>query len=282
MDHIFLDTKTDVIENATKVWDVVGPYVMTIFEALVIIFIGRKLIKWISNLTRKAGEKAKLERGVLSFLVSLVNIVLYAILIIIVASEVGIPTASLIAVLGSIGVAVGLALQGSLSNFAGGLLILIMKPFLVGDYIQIDGNEGFVTDIDICYTKLRTFDYRTVIIPNGKLSNTNMVNWTKEKYRRVEFIVPISYEDDIKSVKSMLFELAAKNELIINTEELPMLVQLQNYGESSIDLIVRMWCKTPNYWKVLFGMKESIRYGMIEKGFTIPFKQVDLHMKEEK
>ncbi len=278
---VFLDAENEKgIEILEHAWAIAKPICFALIKVAVIFLIGRKLIRLLTDLIRKAGNKAKLERGLLSFLTSLTNIVLYGILAIMIAGIVGIPTASLVAVLASCGATIGLALQGSLQNFAGGILILFMKPFIIGDYIVSGANEGFVVDIDICYTRLRTFDNRIVILPNGSLANNNLINFTKEKIRRVDIVVPISYTDDIRTLRKLLIAAAEENEMVI-TDVKPAVVNLKTFGDSSINLNYWVWCKSEDYWNVYFAMMEKVKYIIDENGFTIPFTQVDVKIKQE-
>ena len=278
---VFLDAENEKgIEIVEHAWAIAKPICYALIKVAVIFLIGRKLIRLLTDLIRKGGNKAKLEKGLLSFLTSVTNIVLYVILGIIIAGVVGIPTASLVAVLASCGATIGLALQGSLQNFAGGILILFMKPFIIGDYIVSGSNEGFVIDIDICYTRLRTFDNRIIVLPNGSLANNNLVNFTKEKIRRVDIVVPISYTDDIRTLRKLLIAAAEANEMVI-TDVKPAVVNVKAFGDSSINLNYWIWCKSENYWKVYFAMMEKVKYIIDESGFTIPFTQVDVKIKQD-
>lgn len=263
-----------------EIWNIVAPIVWKIILVVLILIIGRKLIGYVINLVKKATAKAGVEQGVISFLASLTKILLYAILVIIIAGLFGVPTASFVAVLSSCGLAIGLALQGSLQNFAGGVLILLMKPFVVGDYIVAKGLEGTVDSIDICYTKLRTGDNRIVIIPNGALSNSDLINVAKEPTRRVDLIVPISYSDDISGVKTMLTRIADESENVLHDK--PVDVYISGFSDSSISMGFRVWCKSEHYWDVKIDLQEKIKAAMDANGYTIPFQQVDIVIKNEK
>lgn len=278
--NIYLDTAVgETADRVEKFWKIAEPYVFLLIKASLMLLIGIWLIKWVKKLLKKAEAKANLDKGISGFLTSFINIILYVILIINVCGAVGIPTASLITILGSCGVAIVLALQGSLQNFAGGVLILIMKPFAIGDYIIVGTYEGFVIEIDICYTKLRTFDNRIIVMPNGSLSSTNLVNFSREPKRRVSLVVPISYSDDIKKMRDVLIKLAKEEKRLLPNE--PVTVNVKEFGESSINLNFWIWCKTADYWPVYFDMMEKIKYAIDENGFTIPFTQVDVHMDRE-
>lgn len=260
-----------------EIWVIVAPIVWSLAEVAIVFFVGRKLIGLIIDILKKATERAGLEKGVISFLSSMTRIALYIILVVIIAGIFGIPTASFVALIGSCGLAIGLALQGSLQNFAGGVLILIMKPFIVGDYIVVNGLEGTVSSIDICYTKLRTADNKVVVIPNGTLSNSELTNVSKEPKRRVDFIVPISYDDDIRGVKAMLVRLAESCENVLQEE--PVQVFVSDFANDSISIGFRVWCRTEHYWDIKFSLQERIKEAMDTNGYTIPFHQIDVVVK---
>ena len=190
-------------------------YVLMIILALVIFFVGKKIIKFLIKLLRKSFTKTNMDEGVSRFLLSMINIVLHIILVVIIAGFLGLETTSLAALVGSAGLAVGLSLQGSLANFAGGVLILMLKPFAIGDYIVAEGTEGVVNHIDIFYTRLLTVDNKLAVIPNGKLSNAVITNVTSEPLRRVDITVGIEYSQDVDRVKAILSDIATNDELVL-------------------------------------------------------------------
>lgn len=257
--------------------EVMWPHLFRIIVAFVIFFVGRKVIRWIRKVIVSA-VTPKLEPAIAGFLQSAAGVILNLVLIFVIVEYLGFSTASLVTVLGSAGLAIGLALQGSLSNLAGGLLLLINKPFSIGDYIVVGTLEGTVKNIGVCYTKLNTPDNRVVVLPNGTLSNSNLVNVSAEPERRVDMIIPISYEDDIRSVRAMLLSFAQEQELILKTK--PVEVYTKEFGADSINLVFRFWVRKENYWPCFFDMQEKVRYGFIENGFTIPFRQVDVAIKQ--
>lgn len=257
------------------VWGKLSPFLLRILLALIIFLVGRKLIALVLRFLDRVCKK-RLDHGVAGFLHAVINAALQIVLIIAAADVVGLPTTSLIAVLGSFGLAIGLSLQGSLSNFAGGILLLITKPFVVGDYIVVGGYEGSVTDIGICYTKLRTTDNRAVILPNGTLSNSNLVNVNQEPLRRVDMVIPIAYDDDIRAMKELLADLAQQNENVLQEE--PVDVFVKEFGTDSVNLGFRVWVEREKYWDTLWELQESVRYAMQEQGFTIPFRQMDVNL----
>lgn len=264
----------DILEAFWSIW----PLLESIIIAIVIFIVGRIVIKWAVRLLKKICSK-KLDAGVTGFLTMLTKVVLYVFLALIIVDRLGIPTTSFIAALTSAGLAIGLALQGSLSNFAGGVLILVTRPFRIGDYISVSGLEGTVTEIGICYTKLVTTDNRVVVLPNGSLSNSNLVNVSAEPIRRVDLVVPMSYDDDIRSVKKMLAQLVDGRDGVL--PEQPVDIYVKEFADSSVNIGFRFWVKKEQYWDMLFEMQEEIRYAMQKNGYSIPFRQLDVAIKTE-
>ncbi|MBP3664948.1 MAG: mechanosensitive ion channel [Tyzzerella sp.] len=248
--------------------------------ALVVFFIGTKIIKWIRKLIKISMEKGNVDKGVCQFVDSLVKFALYAILIFSIGSKFGLDTTSVAAALASCGVAIGLALQGSLSNFAGGVLILILKPFVVGDYIIEDnkGREGMVKEIQLFYTKLLTVDNKTVIIPNGSLANTSLTNVTAQDKRRVDLSVGISYNADMKKAKALIEELFRTDEDVLQEEGITVFVD--SLGDSAVVIGARCWVKKEAYWDVKWRLTESMKLTLDENGIEIPFNQIVVHMEK--
>ena len=248
--------------------------------ALVVFFIGTKVIKWIRKLIKVSMERGNVDKGVCQFVDSLVKFVLYAILIFSIGSKFGLDTTSVAAALASCGVAIGLALQGSLSNFAGGVLILVLKPFVVGDYIIEDnkGREGTVKEIQLFYTKLLTVDNKTVIIPNGSLANTSLTNVTAQDKRRVDLSVGISYDADLKKAKQLIEDLFRKDEEVLQEEGITVFVD--SLGESSVVIGARCWVEKDAYWNVKWRLTENIKLVLDENGIEIPFNQVVVQVKQ--
>ena len=255
------------------------PIAFKIVIALLIYFIGTKLMKWVLNLTDKAMDKGHVDKGVHSFLMSALRIVLYIVLIFVIVGYLGIATTGIAALFASAGVTVGLALQGSLSNLAGGVLILVLKPFKIGDYIVAAGVEGTVTDIEIFYTKLSTGDNKKIVIPNGTLSNTNIVNVSHQEFRRVDLVFGVSYNSDIKTVKNILADLAAKNELVLQDRDVN--IYINEFAASSIDFGFRMWTKSENYWKLKWQMMEDVKAAFDANNIEIPFNQLDVNLNNK-
>lgn len=249
--------------------------------ALVVFWIGTKIIKWIRKIIRISMEKGNVDKGVRQFVDSLVKFALYAILIFSIGSKFGLDTTSVAAALASCGVAIGLALQGSLSNFAGGVLILVLKPFVVGDYIVEDnkGREGTVKEIQLFYTKLLTVDNKTVVIPNGTLANTSLTNVTAQDKRRLDLSVGISYDADLKKAKELIDGLFRADADILKDEDINVFVDA--LGDSSVVIGARGWVKKEAYWAAKWRLTESIKLTLDENGIEIPFNQVVVHVKEQ-
>lgn len=257
------------------------PVLIRILIALVIYFVGTKLIKVLMNLTGKAMEKGKVDAGVQSFIKSALRIVLLVVLVFIIVGYLGIATTGVAAIFASAGVTIGLALQGSLSNLAGGVLILLLKPFKVGDYIIATGVEGTVTAIEIFYTKLLTTDNKLVTIPNGSLSNNNIINASHEELRRVDFVFGVSYSSDLTLVKSLLQTAGERHELVLKDEDHAIKVFINEFGASSIDFGFRVWCKNEDYWTVKWELMESVKASFDANNIEIPFNQLDVNMKNQ-
>ena len=225
-------------------------------------------------------ERRDVDTGVRQFVLPLIKYALYLVLIFIIMGLFGIATTSAVAVLGSAGVAVGLALQGSLSNFAGGVLILLLKPFRVGDYIieHSGGKEGTVTEISIFYTKLLTIDNKVVMVPNGTLSNSSITNVSTMEKRRVDLVVGIAYEADIRTAKVVLYSVAEAEEARLPEEEI--LVFVDELGDSSVNMGVRIWVKTEDYWSARWRLTENIKYALDSHNISIPYPQMDVQIKQ--
>lgn len=253
-------------------------FLLNVAIALVLLFIGTKLIKMILKFLNRSFEKAGMDLSLRGFLNSLIKIALYAVLVMIIADQVGIPTTSFLAVLGSAGLAVGMALQGSLSNFAGGVLILFLKPFRVGDYIVEDskGNEGTVEAIDLFYTHLVTADNRRIVIPNGTLANTSLTNVSAEEIRRLDLVVGISYSADLKKAKELLGQILDRREHILKDKGITIFVD--SLGESSVNIGFRSWVNAADYWTEKWAILEEVKLSFDENGIDIPFNQLDVHV----
>lgn len=246
--------------------------------AVVVFLIGMQIIKLIRKIVRKSMGRAGADKGVIQFVDSFLKAALYIILIFTIGTSFGVDAASIVALLGSAGVAIGLAVQGSLSNLAGGVLLLLLKPFKVGDYIvDSEGHEGTVTSIQIFYTKLLTIDNKQVVLPNGTLSNNALINVTGEPIRRADVNIGISYQADIRTAREVLLNVLREDKAVDKTRE--MRVFVDELGNSSVNLIVRCWFKSEDYWEGLWRVRENCKYALDNAGIEIPFPQMDVHMK---
>ena len=252
-------------------------FAMNILIAVIIFFVGRYIIKAILKVTKRIFDKSRIDDAVGGFINSVIKYILYGVLIIIMCDKVGIQTTSFIAILTSASLAIGLALQGSLSNFAGGVLILIMKPFTIGDYICCDLGEGDVTKIDIFYTTLTTVENLKVVIPNGKLADVSITNMTANDKRMIRFYIGISYNSDIKHVKETIWKMLKEDEYVL--EDMKNRVIVKDYADSQITFEIRAFVPTENYWDAYFDFCERIKEYLDDAKIEIPYPQMDVHMK---
>lgn len=278
--NLKMDFKTEEIEQYAQLVTEMGIQFGTkLLTAIIVWFIGAWIIKKVVKLLDVAMTKKKVEVTLHQFLLSIFNITLKAILVIIFASMVGIETASLIAMLGAAGLAVGLALQGSLSNFAGGILILFFKPFKAGDVIDAQGYVGTVDEIQIFNTIIRTLDNQRVIIPNGLLSNGCVKNVFAEPTRRVDMTFGISYDDDLTKAKAILRDICDNDERILKDPIADIFISA--HADSSINILVRPWVASEHYWEVHFDVIEKVKLAFDEQGITIPYPQRDVHIYQQ-
>ena len=275
MDEIQLEVESHIDRIVELVTIYGGQFVL----ALLVLVIGLWIISRMSDMVRNYSIKGLPDETLAKFLSNIFEVILKVLLVISVASMVGIETTSFVAILGAAGLAVGLALQGSLSNFAGGVMILIFRPFKVGDYVEAQGLEGEVIDIGIFVSTFKTFDKRTVIIPNGPLANGNIINHTASEVRAVEVAIGISYSDDIAKGKAAM-EAVLKNDSRILQDQ-PNVVAVVDLGSSSVDFLVRGFVKTEDYWSFFFDSRPALKAAVEEAGLTIPFPQRDVHVFQE-
>ncbi len=247
--------------------------------AIVVYFVGNFIIKRVLSLVGKGLEKKKVEITLHQFLLSILSTLLKAVQIIILASMLGIQTASFIAILGAAGLAIGLALQGSLANFAGGVLILLFRPFKNGDAIKAQGYVGSVEEIQIFNTILKTFDNQRIIIPNGLLSNGCVTNINVNGTRRVDMVFGIGYDDDIAKAKALLRTIIEADERVLKDQ--PVDIWVGEHGESSVNLFVRPWANAADYWGIYFDMMENVKVEFDKAGISIPFPQRDVHIQQK-
>lgn len=273
------------MEQLKEFWEKLPNLIMTIggriLLAILIFFVGVQLIKFIRRLLKRTMERAEVEKGAIQFIDSFVKAALYVVLVVFIALFCGVDAAGLVTLMGSAGVAIGLAVQGSLSNLAGGVLILLLKPFKVGDYIIESGHgyEGTVSEIQIFYTKLLTADNRVVVLPNGNLANNSLVNVTASHCRRMDVVIGIAYDADLKKAKEVLQNVLDKDEKVLKDRETAVFVN--ELASSSVNIGVRCWFNNDDYWAGKWRITEECKYALDEAGIEIPFNQLDVHVSQE-
>lgn len=275
------DTVKEVSQFTTYLQNHIPDFIsfgIKVVFALVFFFIGRIVIRWIRKLVRKSMQRSSADKGVEQFVDSLLKFSLYFLLLFMIGTKFGIDASSVAALIASGGVAIGLAMQGSLSNFAGGVLILLLKPFEVGDYIIEDTNknEGTVKEIQIFYTKLTTIDNKTIVIPNGILTNNSLTNATAKDERRLDLKVDISYDADLKKAKAMIMDVLNNDPAVLREDEIVVFVD--ELGESSVVLGARAWTKSADFWQAKWRILENIKEKMDENQIEIPYRQLTVHM----
>jgi len=252
---------------------------MKLLYAIIILVVGLRLIKFAMKLLKKSKLFNKMDKSLSSFLLSFVKIALYILLGVTIASMLGVPLTSMVTVLGSAGLAIGLALQGGLSNIAGGIIILLFKPFTVGDFIDTHVDSGTVRGISLFYTTLVTPDNKIVSIPNGNLANAPIVNYSKENTRRLDIDVSVSYKNDINEVKKILNGILSKEKRLVKDKD--VFVGLTNYKDSSMTYTIRVWVNSSDFFNVKFDLLEKIKEQFDSKNIEIPYNQLDVHIKEK-
>lgn len=267
-------------QNLDKLIELSIAFAPKIILAIVTLFIGLKLVNVLTKVVSKVFRKKQVEESLSSFLLSVLGLGLKAMLLISVVSMVGVEMTSFIALLGGAGVAIGMALSGTLQNFAGGVIILIIKPFKVGDFIEAQGYTGIVSEIQIFNTVLKTPDNKTIIIPNSPLSTGSLINYTAEKTRRVDFVFGIGYNDDIDKARSVISSLIAKDSKI--HKEPAEVIVVGELADNSVNLTVRVWTNSEEYWNVFFNLTEAVKKEFDKEGISIPYPQRDVHIHEAK
>lgn len=272
-----------MMENMDYYWNMIVEmtieYAPKILLALIVLLVGLKVISLIVKVAKKAMDKKGMDETLKPFLTSLIGWSLKAILIVSVIQMLGVATTSFIAVLGAAGLAIGLAFQGALSNFAGGILLLVFRPYKVGDLIEAQGQLGVVKEMQIFTTVLLNPQSKTIILPNGAVSNGDITNYTEEGLLRVDLTVGISYDSDIRKAKEILLEVMENDERVLK-DPAPF-VGVSELADSSVNLAVRPHCTPDNYWGVYFDTLENCKNALDKAGVTIPFPQVDVHMDKE-
>ena len=252
--------------------------------SIIVFFVGRRIISWIVNIMRKSLERANIDAGVVQFISSAGKAVLYMLLIFNIAISLGVKESSVAALLGTAGVTVGLALQWGLANLAGGVLLLIFKPFVVGDYIiqdQTNGCEGTVAKIEICYTTLLSIDNKKIVVPNGTLSNSMIINVTAKENRKLEIKVGISYDADIRKAKKVIEDIL-KADPDTRSDNSEMVVFVDSLADSAVIIGLRVWVPTDAYWKTKWRLNQRIKEEFDANGITIPYNQMEVYVHPRK
>ncbi|WP_333913111.1 small-conductance mechanosensitive channel MscS [Vibrio coralliirubri] len=253
-------------------------YGVNIISALIILFIGNLIVKAVANSVSKVLQKKKMDRAVVEFIHGLVRYLLFVIVLIAALGRLGVQTASVVAVIGAAGLAVGLALQGSLSNFAAGVLIVAFRPFKSGDYVEIGGVAGSVDSIQIFQTVLTTPDNKMVVVPNGSVIGSPITNYSRHDTRRIDLMIGVSYNADLQKTKALLTKICESDERVL--KEPGVQVGVHTLADSSVNFVVRPWVNTAEYWDVYFDLMQAIKEGLDNEGIEIPFPQMDVHMNK--
>lgn len=269
--------KLDQILESAQTY--ISLYGLRLIGAIIVLIIGFWIIKIINKNLKKTLMKRLNDVSLVSFTVSFVAVLLKVMLVISVMSMMGIQMTSFIAILGAAGLAVGMALSGTLQNFAGGVMVLIFKPFKVGDYIEAIGHAGTVKEIQIFNTILTTLDNRVIFVPNGKIYSESIINYSYEPQRRVDFKFGVGYETDYDQAKVILNEIIRNNEFILTDPE--PFIGLVEMGNSSVNIVVRVWVESANYWNVFFSINETVFKEFNKRGINIPYPQMDVHIKSK-
>lgn len=267
-------------EIINKVYEYLITYGLKVLAAILIFIVGKWAAKLISNAIEKLMLKAKVEKTITHFVRNIMYFALLLFVIIAALNKLGVQTTSIIAMLGAAGLAVGLALQGSLANFAAGIILIIFKPFKAGDLVDIADAEGIVQEIHIFNTVLNTLDNRRVVIPNAKITDGNITNYTANDKRRVDLIFGISYDDNIKTAKEVLAKIVSEDSRIL--KEPRVTIAVAELGDSSVNLVCRPWVKPDDYWGVYFDLTEKAKIALEAAGLSIPYPQRDVHIYQEK
>jgi len=249
-----------------------------IIAAILVLLVGHLVIKWVTKLIAKSKIRKHTDITVKKFMDNFVKTALYVILIISVIAILGIPMASIVAVLGSAGLAIGLALQGALSNIAGGIMLIVFKPFAIGDYVDAAGCSGTVDNIGLFYTVIKTVDNKRITIPNSNITGANITNYSCEDKRRVDIAFTVAYGTDISKAKNVILDVINANELALNDPE--PFIRISNHLDSSIEITTRTWCNSADYWTVFFDITEGVNKAFAENNIEIPFPQMDVHVKQ--
>lgn len=277
----------DAIESVTTLWDrlvnwvndVLLPYIPKLILALVVLAVGWILASALSKVTMRITKKFKIDQSVQSFIHSFLNISLKVLVVITFLAFLGINISAIITAVGAAGVAVALALQNNLSNVASGLIILITRPFKVGDFVEYEGMSGTVTDIQIMFTHLNTTDNKVIVIPNSNLTSNKVVNYSAEDKRRVDLNISISYDNDFEKAKSIIRTVVEGCDMVY--DDPAPIIRLGEHGTNALIIHVRTWCSADNYWNVFYDLTEGVKHSFDQNGIVIPYNQLEVHMNKE-
>ncbi|SJL84954.1 small-conductance mechanosensitive channel MscS [Vibrio palustris] len=274
--------ETNVISNISYItdWfsnntDLLFEYSMNIIWAVLILFVGNIAVKLIANSVSKLMKKRRMDKAVIDFVQAIVRYLLFILVLIAALGKLGVQTASVVAVIGAAGLAVALALQGSLSNFAAGVLIVAFRPFKSGDYVEVGGIAGSVSSIQIFQTVLNSPDNKMIVVPNSSIIGGPITNYSRHKTRRIDFVIGVSYKADLRKTQTVLRELMESDERVLKDPEVT--VEVHTLADSSVNFVVRPWVKTEEYWPVYWDMMLRIKETLDENGIEIPFPQMDVH-----
>lgn len=274
-----IDVKTVADQLVDKLVEFATTTGFKLLAVILIVIIGMKAIKWMKKWIRTSEKLNKIDSSLRSFAVSFLSVVGYALLFVTALMILGVPATSFVAVLTTCAAAIGLALQGSLSNFAGGIMILLFKPFKVGDYIEAAGESGVVSEISVVYTELLTLDNKRITIPNGTLTNSVIENYSSEDLRRVDLTFNTSYDCDVETVKRVIKKVIDSNPMALKNPE--PFIRLSAHNDSALTYTVRIWCKNADYWDVNFDTIENVKKAFDENGIKIPYNQLDVHVNNK-
>ncbi|MGD8430254.1 MAG: mechanosensitive ion channel [Ectothiorhodospiraceae bacterium] len=254
-------------------------FALNIVTAIVIFYVGKWVAKLVRSISARVMQRAKVEATLVSFASNIIYTLIMAFVIVAALGQLGVQTASLIAVIGAAGLAVGLALQGSLANFAAGVMIILFRPFKKGDYVEAGGTAGTVDEIDIFQTRMTTPDNKVIIVPNNAITSGNITNYSAMEQRRVDLVIGVHYDSDLATVKGILTEIIEADERVLK-DPAPVIV-VGDLGASSVDFWVRPWCRTSDYWALRWDLLERIKNRLDQEGVVIPFPQMDVHFFQE-
>lgn len=266
---------SDFLQDPSAIY----PFLMRLGGALLVFWIGRRLIKVLTNLVAKGLRKVDADETLVRFVSKLIYYLLLVVLIVSVLGMLGIETTSFLAILGAAGLAVGLALKDSLSNFASGVMIILFRPFRVGDLVEIAGKTGVAEEIGVFSTTMKTADNRQIVIPNGQIMGESIINYTAKPIRRVDLSIGVSYDDDLKKARQVMLDTVATHPKVLD-DPAPSLL-LTELGDSSVNFSVRPWCKTPDYWTVYGDLLEQLKVNLEAAGCSIPYPQRDVHLSHK-